>query len=213
MNDKLIRTAQAVLKALEGHEPRKLHAPQSRRASVLVPLVDRGRDVEVLFTKRTNHLPHHPGQISFPGGASDPEDNGSSFTALRETCEEIGVCEGLVQVVVRLDQVLTVTDFLVTPYLGLVDPDARFAPNPVEVDHLIMVPLAKVLDQKAWGQHEVHWQDMSFMQEGLIHGGEIIWGATARMLLNLRTALGVHAQEVISAASAEKGMDSKGGLG
>ena len=213
MTDKLIRTAQAVLKALEGRQPRKLHAPQSRRASVLMPLVDRGQNVEVLFTKRTTHLPHHAGQISFPGGASDPEDNGASFTALRETCEEIGVCEGLVQVVTRLDQVLTVTDFLVTPYLGLVDPAARFTPNPVEVDHLILVPLAKVLDQGSWGPHEVHWQGMSFIQEGLAHDGEVIWGATARMLLNLRQALGQEAEAVISAASPEKDMDSKGGLG
>lgn len=203
MSDRLNHTAQTILDVLKGYQPRRLHAPNSRRASVLMPLIDRGPEVEMLFTKRTSHLPHHAGQISFPGGAADPDDGAASFTALRETCEEIGVCDGLVQVVTRLDQVITVTDFLVTPYLGLVAEGARFDPNPVEVERLLLVPLAKVLDEASWGPREVTWQGLVFNHEGLIHDGEVIWGATARMLRNLREALGEGAREVIAAGRAQ----------
>jgi 8-oxo-dGTP pyrophosphatase MutT (NUDIX family) len=203
MSERLNQTAQTILDALKGYEPRKLHAPNSRRASVLVPLIDRGPEVEMLFTKRTSTLPHHAGQISFPGGASDPDDGAASFTALRETCEEIGVCDGLVQVVTRLDQVITVTDFLVTPYLGLVAENARFDPNPVEVERLLLVPLSKVLDEASWGPREVTWQGLTFNHEGLTHDGEVIWGATARMLRNLREALGEGARGVIAAGRAQ----------
>jgi 8-oxo-dGTP pyrophosphatase MutT (NUDIX family) len=203
MTERLVKTAQTILDVLKGYEPRRLYAPNSRLASVLVPMIDRGSEVEIIFTKRASHLPHHAGQISFPGGASDPDDGGASFTALRETCEEIGVCDGLVRVVTRLDQVITVTDFLVTPYLGMVVENACFNPNPVEVERLLLMPLAKVLDESNWGPCEVVWQEHTFnQQEGLNHDGEVIWGATARMLRNLRESLGPGVKEVIATGRA-----------
>lgn len=201
MSDLLQNTTQALCQALAGHRPQRLEYPGSRPAAVLVPLWEDQGQVQMVFTKRNATLPHHPGQISFPGGAVDPEDPDLAFTALRETCEEIGVCEGLVEVLSRLDQVLTITNFLVTPYLGVVDPRARFQPSPVEVERLVVVPLAKVLDRASYQPHDLDWQGMTLSQVGLKHGPDIIWGATARMLLNLLDALGDQAPHVAQVAA------------
>ncbi|MFH1033494.1 MAG: CoA pyrophosphatase [Pseudomonadota bacterium] len=214
MSDLLQQTSQALQGALAGHQPRRLDYPGSRPAAVLMPLWERDGRVQMVFTKRNADLPHHPGQISFPGGAADPEDSGLSETALRETCEEIGVCQGLVEVVGRLDQVLTITNFLVTPYLGLVDARADFRPNPVEVERLVVVPLAKVLDRANYQPRPLQWQGVSMQQVALTHGQDVIWGATARMLLNLLDVLGEKAAAVAAVAGngAQKAVDSRRGL-
>ena len=214
MTDLLRHTAQALSQALAGHQPQSLESPGSRPAAVLMPLWEQEGRVQVVFTKRNATLPHHPGQISFPGGAADPEDANLAETALRETCEEIGVCQGLVEVTERLDQVLTITNFLVTPYVGLVDPRAEFNPNPVEVERLVVVPLAKVLDRQSYQPRDVKWEGLTMRQVGLAHGGDIIWGATARMLLNLLDALGDSAKAVAGVAGngAQKAVDSRRSL-
>ncbi len=215
MTDKLYRTAEALQTALAGREPRRLGGSAGARpAAVLMPLWEDQDQVQVVFTKRQSNLPHHPGQISFPGGAADPDDPDLAHTALRETCEEIGVCQGLVEVVVRLDQVITITNFLVTPFVGLVDPLARFQPNPVEVDRLVVVPLAKVLDRASYQPRDLNWEGMKLRQVALEHQGDVIWGATARMLLNLLDALGDSAGLVARASldGGQKGMDRAGGL-
>ena len=209
MTERQLRTAQALQRALADREPARLEAPQARPAAVLMPLWDQGRGVQVVFTKRTEQLPTHAGQISFPGGARDPEDGDLEFTALRETCEEIGVCGRAVDVLARLDQVVTVTNYLVTPFIGLLAPGVEFSPNPVEVERLVIVPLAKVLDRASYRPTEVTWRGVSFEQEALNHNGDLIWGATARILLNLLDALGPAAREVAAAAGGPGGPGPK----
>jgi 8-oxo-dGTP pyrophosphatase MutT (NUDIX family) len=110
--------AQALCQALENHRPGRERLEQVRPAAVLMPLWDDGKRVQVVFTKRTETLPSHAGQISFPGGMVDPEDPDHKTTALRETHEEVGVPPQEVELITRLDQVVTVTGYLVTPYLG-----------------------------------------------------------------------------------------------
>jgi 8-oxo-dGTP pyrophosphatase MutT (NUDIX family) len=205
MTDLLRNTAQALAAALDGREPRRLHTPDARPAAVLMPLWQQEGGLQVVFTKRTSSLPHHAGQISFPGGMADPDDPDLAYTALRETCEEIGVCEGLVEVVARLDQLLTITNFLVTPFVGVVEPAARFAPNPVEVERMVVVPLLKVLDPACYQPTDVCWQGMTLRQTALTHQGEIIWGATARILLNLLEILGESGLAAVRAAAAGDG--------
>lgn len=207
MSERLARTAQAFAAALSGREPRRLNSPDARPAAVLMPLWEDQGQVQVVFTKRTATLPHHASQISFPGGMADPEDPDLKTTALRETCEEIGICQGLVEVVARLDQLLTITNFLVTPFLGVIEPGAPFRPNPVEVDRLVVVPLAKVLDPASYRPTEVHWQGMSLSQTALDHQGDVIWGATGRMLLNLLEILGEEGRSRVLAAARRNGGD------
>ncbi|MCA1988841.1 MAG: CoA pyrophosphatase [Desulfarculus sp.] len=205
MSERLANTAQALAAALSGRQPRSLDSPDARPAAVLMPLWEDDGRVQVVFTKRTATLPHHAGQISFPGGMSDPEDPDPETTALRETCAEIGVCQGLVEVVARLDQLLTITNFLVTPFLGVIAPGAPFRPNPVEVERLVVVPLAKVLDPASYRPTEVRWQGMSLSQTALEHQGDIIWGATGRMLLNLLEILGDEGRSRVLAAAGGNG--------
>lgn len=190
----------ALCAALEKHQPARERLEEVRPAAVLMPLWDDGDRVQVIFTKRTEHLPSHAGQVSFPGGMRDPEDQNSRATALRETHEEVGVPPEQVELITRLDQVVTITGFLVTPFLGLVDPAARFAPNPVEVDHLVIVPLARMLDRASYETVDMMWEGMPLRQVALYQDGDMIWGATMRILLNFLDAVGEASPEIAALA-------------
>ena len=187
-----------ISKALNGYRPRRVTPGNgSVRASVLIPILERDGAANVLFTKRTSNLPHHPGQISFPGGAREEDDPDSLATALRETKEEVGIEPEKVEVVARLDQLVTITNFVVTPYLGLVSPEAKFDPNPVEVARLVEVPAEKVFDYTSYQPTEVTWNGTTLMNQALTYNGDVIWGATARILINLLEVLGPAAKGIL----------------
>ena len=200
MTGKLAAAAEILKQALARRDPLVLDSPRARPAAVLAPLwEDRGR-VRVVFTKRTADLPTHAGQISFPGGARDPDDPDLEITALRETCEEIGVCDGRIEVLARLDQVVTITNYLVTPFVGVLAPGTEFNLNPLEVERLVTPPLAKVLDPDAYRPTDIEWQGVVFSQDALRYKDDVIWGATARILRNFIQALGPAAAEAARAA-------------
>jgi 8-oxo-dGTP pyrophosphatase MutT (NUDIX family) len=199
MSKILENTTQVFKQALSAIAPKILDNPDARSAAVLMPLWEDEGQAQVVFTKRTASLPTHAGQISFPGGASDPDDPDLAFTALRETCEEIGVCLDSARVVAQLDQVVTITNFLVTPFVGVLQPGVDFTINPDEVERLVVVPLAKVMDRGAYKLTQVTWEGMHFQHEALNHNGDIIWGATARILVNLLDRLGDSARDIAAA--------------
>ena len=201
MSEILQNTAHAFREALLSRSPKLLDDAQARSAAVLMPLWEDQGQAQVVFTKRTESLPTHAGQISFPGGASDPDDPDLAFTALRETCEEIGVCLDNARVLAQLDQVVTVTNFLITPFVGVLEPGVEFLPNPEEVELLVVVPLAKVLDRESYKPTQVTWQGMQFQHDALSHNGDVIWGATARILLNLLDRLGDSAGNIVAAGN------------
>jgi NTP pyrophosphohydrolases including oxidative damage repair enzymes len=200
MSDRLKETGRILGELLGGHTPLRVDDPRTVPASVLMPLYDPGDAVRVVFTKRSAHLPHHAGQISFPGGAWEEGDASSLDTALRETQEEIGVPPEQVEVVGRLDQIVTVTNFLITPHVGIIEGDVSFEISPVEVERLVLVPLAKVVDINSYHHQEITWDGMIFRQMMLTHNGDLIWGATARILLGLVDILGPKAGLVARAA-------------
>ena len=154
MSTRLIETGRVLERALGRRAPIMIKDAEAVPAAVLMPLWDKEDGVQVVFTKRNARLPHHAGQVSFPGGSREPEDSNLVDTALRETHEEIGVKAGQVSVVARLDQVRTATsNFVVTPFLGILDDETRFKPSPVEVERLVIIPLAKVLDTANYPPH------------------------------------------------------------
>lgn len=159
-------------------------------AAVLVPLVERPEGLTVMLTKRTAHLAHHPGQISFPGGRLEPDDDGDLLTcALRETAEEVGLAPDQVQVLGRLDDYVTGTGFIVTPVVGVIDPPFTLTPDSFEVAEVFEVPLDFVLDQ---ANHQLQRREVRGIQRpfwALSWGDKLIWGATAGILVNLSEVL------------------------
>jgi len=169
--------------------------PESRRgpkvpAAVLVPLVERAEGLSVLLTKRTAHLDHHGGQISFPGGRLEEGDPDPVAAALRETKEEIGLDPARIEVLGRLDGYVTITGFAVVPVVGMVRPPFELRPDPFEVDEVFEVPLAFVVDPANRQRHYREGPDGTRRYfYALPYGPHYIWGATAAMLVNLAEAL------------------------
>jgi len=163
-------------------------------ASVLLPLVMREQGLQVLLTRRTEHLRAHAGQISFPGGRAEPEDGSAQETALREASEEIGLERRHVEVLGELPLYTTVTAFEVTPVVALLDASFELTLDSYEVAEAFEVPLAFLMDPAHHRQHrfvfdagrERQFLSMPWMEPGV--AGEprerFIWGATAAMLRN-----------------------------
>ena len=160
-----------------------------RPAAVLVPLILRAEGPTVLLTRRTQHLASHAGQISFPGGASEPEDCDAEATALREAEEEVALPSRQVRLLGRLDTYITRSSFEVTPVVGVIEGPMALRPEPGEVAEVFEVPLSFVLDSRYPEQHSRRF--MGAMRSFYVfpYGDHYIWGATAGMLVNLRDAL------------------------
>ncbi len=152
------------------------------RAAVLIPLFAKEGGCHILFTKRSHQVKHHKGQISFPGGVFDDEDEDLKRTALREAFEEIGVKEKDIQVLGALDDIVTSSEFVVTPFVGIIPYPYSFQLSEVEIAELIVVPLASLLDPASFAEREIIDNDLKRVVESYQHGHHIIWGATARIL-------------------------------
>lgn len=173
---------------LRAYNPSPLDSDVSIRASVLIPVFEHDGDTRILLTKRSTTVKYHKGEISFPGGMYEETDRDTERTALRECAEEIGLGEGDIEVVGRLDDMRTVTGFVITPYVGLIPYPYQFKLNPEEVEHLIYLPFPFLMDCDA--------EEIPAEQEGrtvqvpaIYYGGERIWGATCKLLLQLRRIL------------------------
>jgi 8-oxo-dGTP pyrophosphatase MutT (NUDIX family) len=158
--------------------------PPLLRAGVLIPLLMRSDGIEMLFTRRTDTVLTHKGQISFPGGQREDSDVETVETALRESYEEIGLEPSRVTVLGELDDVFTaVSSFVITPVVGMVEGGIEnLRPAPDEVKSLLMVPISRLLDS------EVHTTETRSVgeQQYRIHyytlGDDVIWGATGRIV-------------------------------
>lgn len=155
-----------------------------RTAAVLVPLLDL-QEPEVVFTRRADHLPQHPGQVSFPGGAAEENDTSAVQTALREAEEEIGLPPELVQPIGFLDRMDTISDYRVLPVVALVTPPVIWKPDAREVAEVFTVPLNVVLDIERYECRIFERGGREYPIHSLRWQGHSIWGATAAMLLNL----------------------------
>ncbi len=164
------------------------------QAAVLVPLIPRaGGGMQVLLTRRTDALRHHPGQVSFPGGRIEVGDADAVAAALREAHEEVGLEAGLAEPLGYLDPLATITGFRVLPVVARVDPAFVAVPDPAEVSEIFEVPLD-------WLMLRDNLQRIAIDYRGRARGvlefhrapaapTQRIWGATASILLNLRDRL------------------------
>ncbi len=158
-------------------------------AAVLVPLVIRGGGLTTLFTQRTEHLLHHAGQISFPGGHAEPGDATAEETALRETEEEVGMARAHITTIGRLNQYVTRTGFSITPVVALVTPPFDINPDADEVDAVFEVPLDFLLDPTNHQRHRREFKGQIREFYAMPYEDYYIWGATAGMLVNLYEVL------------------------
>jgi 8-oxo-dGTP pyrophosphatase MutT (NUDIX family) len=152
-----------------------------RDAAVLIPLIER-EQWHVLLTKRTDHLHHHPGQVSFPGGRADKIDHSPLHTALRETEEEVGISADLIDIAGIIEPYLTVTDFNVIPIVGFVKPTFSLAIDEFEVAEVFEVPLSILAEPSNYQQKEIFWEGKNRQFWELMYNDYQIWGATASML-------------------------------
>jgi 8-oxo-dGTP pyrophosphatase MutT (NUDIX family) len=153
-----------------------------RDAAVLVPVVDRGSEATLLLTKRTEALRNHSGQVAFPGGRVDPEDNSPEDAALREAVEEIGLERDFVEVVGRLPDYIAGSGFRIVPVLGVVRPGFRLTINPDEVDSAFEVPLRFLMDPANHVQDSRIWNDRERFFYRMPYQDWMIWGITAGII-------------------------------
>lgn len=161
-------------------------------AGVLVPLFIQEGELRVLFTQRTLIVRDHRGQIAFPGGVRDPEDPTLLVTALRETFEEIGLEPAAVEVLGSLPGVATITGYHILPFVGLIPHPYNFQPSPREVKRLLAFPVVDFYPPERWSSGPYTFQGRVTRVCYWQNGEEVVWGATARILLNLLAQIGVH---------------------
>ncbi len=178
-------------------DPEDLHVssiPAGARvteAAVMVPIVNRGEGLQVLFTQRTAHLSDHAGQISFPGGRVETQDADREETALRETEEEIGLAREHIRLVGRLPEYEIPSGFRITPIVGWVDPPFELTLDPFEVACAFEAPLAHFLEPARFQRREYRFKGRHRYYMAIPYEGRYIWGATAGMLYSLARVLGV----------------------
>ena len=174
---------------LQKHSPQVRAEWDARPAAVLIPIYqDEYGEWHVLYTRRTDELEEHRGQVSFPGGLIEDGDGGAQQAALRETFEEIGIQPEDVEILGALDSLLTVTQFQIAPIVGRIPWPYEFNLNTREVAKVFSVPISWLSDPEnleiQYRQAVVPGRDIPvyYFRPYL---GETIWGATARITLNL----------------------------
>ena len=172
------------LRALLRADPRPAPSPETRLAGVLVPLLGDGRAPSVVFTRRTEHLSRHAGEISFPGGLRHDEDVDLRATALRETREELGLDPSAVEVLGALAPVETfVSAILIVPFVGAIRGRPAFEPSVAEIAEVLEFPLEELDAAEA----VVEFRRDRGVYRGYAYEmpGATIWGATAMILHDL----------------------------
>ena len=168
------------LKLLLAARQKQQIVPAGRRpAAVLMPVYKKQGQHHILFTKRTENVMTHKGQISFPGGVYEEKDGTLVNTALRESDEEIGLRPQVVEVVGELDDTPSVeSNYVITPFIGFIPWPYQFKLNDKEVDSIIEVPIPALLDKRSL----IKENRSGSIVNSYYYQGHIIWGATARIL-------------------------------
>jgi 8-oxo-dGTP pyrophosphatase MutT (NUDIX family) len=168
--------------------PREELANKSNAAAVLMPLFERDGELHVVYIRRSDHVASHRGQVAFPGGRVEPVDATLLDAALREAHEEVGIDPATVDVVGGLPTMHTTTSgIIVAPFVGVIPSDAQLKPDPSEVAEIFDVPLSALRDMNFRGDYEFNpdGRPRGSKFPAILYGGQIIWGLTLRITINL----------------------------
>ncbi len=169
----------------EPPQPAWAEGPVQRKAAVLVPLIDRREGaMAVVFGQRSPTLARHPGEVSFPGGRIE-DDEDEATAALREAREEIGLESSRVQLLCRLDTQRAGSGYSIAPLVGLVTPPVALQPDGVEIVDAFEVPLAFLLDPANHRRARMVWRGERRWYSLFEYDSRTIWGATATIVVNL----------------------------
>jgi mutator protein MutT len=172
----------AVLREILARRPAvEIDAPQHRRACVLIPLIRTPDGWSILFTQRAENLAAHSGQISFPGGALEDGET-LEQAAIREAEEEVGIPPSAVELIGRLDDVITHSGFLVAPFVGVIHQPVEYVMQEAEVVEVFEVPLEALLDTRNPEVRYVAFREKKYPAYFYHYGRYEIWGLTGRML-------------------------------
>ena len=189
VTDRFFERLRGALSSMTTVEP---PPPGLRPAGVLVPLRTVAGEVSVVLARRTERVPHHKGQVCFPGGSRDPGDRDLLATALRETEEELGIRPADVKLLGSMEPVPTVTGFCIQPFVAKIPDGARFLLNEFEMAEVFDAPLSLFSDFSRYRAAETTFLGKPYMVYFLDYGRLTIWGATARILHTLgELALGL----------------------
>ncbi len=179
VTDRFFAEVRAALSPVAVSEP---PPPGLRSAGVLVPLRTNGREVTVTLARRTERVPHHKGQVCFPGGSRDPGDRDLLATAIREAEEELGIRRADVELLGAMERVPTVTGFCIQPFVARIPLDARFHLDGFEMAETFDAPLSAFTDFSRYRAAGTTFLGKPYLVYFLDYGRHTIWGATARIL-------------------------------
>lgn len=172
-------------------DARFANAERTADAAVLIAVTDRADEdggPGVILTRRPTTMRDHPGQVAFPGGKLEPEEDAIE-AALREAEEELALGREHVNLIGPTDRYQTGTGFDVTPVLGVVPPDLPLQPDPREVESWFEAPLGLLMDERNWTEQSVFWRGAQRRYLEMDHAGYRIWGVTAAIIMNLSRRL------------------------
>jgi len=174
---------QRLREALSRRQKQRITDAKLVPSAVLVPIYRRQGQYYILFTQRTERVKEHKGQISFPGGARQEGDRTLLDTALRECAEEIGLAPGEVEVLGELDDTVTaVSNYIVTPFVGVIPWPYQFQVDGWETEEIIEVPISVLMDKDCWRQETEIIGGQAVTSYFYHYRGKVVWGATARIL-------------------------------
>jgi 8-oxo-dGTP pyrophosphatase MutT (NUDIX family) len=163
-------------------------------AAVLIPLVRQESGWDLVFTRRTEEVEHHKGQVSFPGGGCEPGEADPVQTALREAAEEIGLQPADLHILGRLNDVLTITRYQVSPVVGVMPWPYPVSLELAEVARVFTIPMSWLADRRNWDEKTATLESVTHPFSLVTYhpyDGETLWGITARMTLNFLSVLGI----------------------
>lgn len=179
-------TLNDIIISLSEINPIKLTDDGSPRGAVIIPIFEKDNQLHMLFTKRTEGLRTHKGQISFPGGKKDQEDGSLLQCALREAKEEIGILPAKFKILGELNQTKTTSsNVLLSAFVAKLEYPFTIHKNEEEVDEIIEVPLSELCESSKWEKKVILVEDVQVETWFFYYNDRIIWGATAQLVKQL----------------------------